>query len=146
MILDRLKDILIANINDQLEQNHVRDKFDKALEDLEKEFNIDFGQFKREHKQWEYDQETYTEYSSSSYQQQNRYQDPLLKKEKEYYAALEVPYGSTFPEVKKAYRKLMKVYHPDLYHNDAEKHKIAQEVSLKINEAYNYFEQKQSRR
>ena len=36
----------------------------------------------------------------------------------------------------------MKVYHPDLYHNDKEKFDMAKEVSQKLNEAYVYFKNK----
>ncbi|MBQ4647321.1 MAG: DnaJ domain-containing protein [Candidatus Gastranaerophilales bacterium] len=63
-------------------------------------------------------------------------------KEKEYYKILEVEYGSGLKEIKKAYKKLLKKYHPDLFINNQEKLKIAQKLIKKINEAYNYFERK----
>ncbi len=53
-----------------------------------------------------------------------------------YYAALEVPYGSDLNTIKAAWRRLQKRYHPDLYSQDPEKIKIAQEVTQGINEAY----------
>lgn len=62
--------------------------------------------------------------------------------EREYYANLELPYGADFNEIKKAYRKLLKKYHPDKFHNDERKLKIAQEVVKKLNTAYEYFEKK----
>lgn len=62
--------------------------------------------------------------------------------EKEYYAILEVRYGSNFDEIKKAYKKLLKKYHPDLFHNNPEKFEKAQKLTEKINEAYSYFEKK----
>lgn len=64
------------------------------------------------------------------------------KKEKEYYSILELEYGSGFEEIKKAYKKMLKKYHPDMYHNKPEKLKAAQKVTEKINEAYTYFERK----
>ena len=61
---------------------------------------------------------------------------------KKYYEVLELPYGADFQEVKKAYRRLLKKYHPDLFHGDIEKQKTAQKVTEEINEAYTYFERK----
>lgn len=62
--------------------------------------------------------------------------------EERYYRILELEYGSNFNEIKKAYRKLLKKYHPDLFQNKPEKLKSAQEVTRQINEAYMYFERK----
>lgn len=62
--------------------------------------------------------------------------------EKSYYDALEVSEKASFPEIKAAYKRLVKKYHPDLFHNNAEKRRYAEIVTQKINEAYNYFEQK----
>ena len=64
-------------------------------------------------------------------------------KAKEYYQVLEVQPGASFAEIKKSYRRLMKIYHPDKYAKDPEKMKVAQAVSLKLNEAYSYFEERQ---
>ena len=61
---------------------------------------------------------------------------------KKYYEVLELPYGSDFQEVKKAYRRLLKKYHPDLFQGDEKKQKTAQKVTEEINEAYTYFERK----
>src|SRR5262249_12738989 len=47
----------------------------------------------------------------------------------QYYAQLEVPYGSDLETVKQAYRRLMRKYHPDLHSGDAEKQKIATELA-----------------
>ncbi len=62
--------------------------------------------------------------------------------DKKYYDVLELPYGSDFQEIKKAYRKLLKKYHPDLFQGNTEKQKKAQKVTEEINEAYTYFERK----
>lgn len=62
--------------------------------------------------------------------------------EEEYYANLELPYGSSFDEIKTSYRKLLKKYHPDKFYNDEKKLQLAQEVVTKLNLAYNYFEKK----
>ena len=63
-------------------------------------------------------------------------------KEKEYYKILELEYGVGFDKIKSAYKRLLKKYHPDMYHNQPEKLKTAQKLTEKINEAYTYFERK----
>lgn len=62
--------------------------------------------------------------------------------ERKYYKALEVEYGADFKQIKSAYRRLLKKYHPDMFQNQPEKLKAAQEVTRQINEAYTYFERK----
>lgn len=56
------------------------------------------------------------------------------------YAVLEVPAGSDFPTVKKAYRALMRKYHPDRHTGSAEKQRAAHELALKITQAYERLE------
>ncbi len=57
-----------------------------------------------------------------------------------YYANLELPYGADLEAVKKAYRKLMKQYHPDKFSSDPEKQKIATEITKGLNKAYQELE------
>ena len=57
--------------------------------------------------------------------------------EKKYYKILELEYGSDFSSIKKAYKRLLKKYHPDLFQNKPEKlksglwNKIKQLLNLK---------------
>jgi len=135
-MLDRIKDILKAELNDKLNQFTTF----KSLEDLE----IDeiLNKIKREqNKKSSFEEEPYTE-QQNSYEKSYSTNNSHLDKEKGYYKALELPVGSDFVTIKKAYRKLMKVYHPDLYHNDKEKFEMAKEVSQQLNEAYVYFKNK----
>lgn len=55
---------------------------------------------------------------------------------KKAYAALDVAPGAEIDEVKSAYRKLMRKYHPDRHAGSPEKQKAAHNVSLKLTEAY----------
>lgn len=61
-------------------------------------------------------------------------QDPKLAK---HYQTLHLPYGAEFAEVKAAYRKLMRKYHPDLHNQSAKKQKAATELTVQVTQAYN---------
>jgi DnaJ-domain-containing protein 1 len=54
----------------------------------------------------------------------------------QHYKVLDLAPGADFAEVKKAYRKLMRKYHPDL-HQDPRKKKAATELTVKVTQAYN---------
>lgn len=56
-----------------------------------------------------------------------------------HYKTLGVEYGSDAITVKKAYRKLMRKYHPDL-HQDPKKKKAATRLTVKISTAYDAIE------
>ena len=64
--------------------------------------------------------------------------DPIAKA----YAALEVPPGSNFETVRKAYRSLMRKYHPDRHASSPDKQKAANEVAQKLTEAYETLEKR----
>ncbi|MFO0729121.1 MAG: J domain-containing protein [Myxococcota bacterium] len=53
-----------------------------------------------------------------------------------YYANLELPYGAPLDEVKAAYRRLMRSYHPDHHANDPERQRLATELSQQLRVAY----------
>lgn len=71
--------------------------------------------------------------TASSAQWEPAAQDPKLA---EYFANLEVPYGANWPVIKKAWKRLLRKYHPDLHSNDAEKQKVATELVQGLNRAY----------
>ncbi len=52
------------------------------------------------------------------------------------YANLEVPFGADIETVRKSYRSLILRYHPDKHAGDAEKHRVALEITKKINESF----------
>ncbi len=62
-------------------------------------------------------------------------------KEQQYLANLELNHGANFEEIKTAYKKLMRKYHPDKFHSD-DRGKYANEITKKLNEAYEYFKEK----
>ncbi len=55
---------------------------------------------------------------------------------RDYYANLEIPYGSDLDTVTKAYRRLMRKYHPDNFADDPEKEKMATRLSQDLSVAY----------
>jgi DnaJ-domain-containing protein 1 len=67
-------------------------------------------------------------------------------KEAAYYHALEVKPPAGFAEIKASYKKLVKKYHPDLFNNHPQKRQYAEAVTRQLNEAFQYFENKQSGR
>lgn len=73
-------------------------------------------------------------YYDSDKKRRNQYSKATTKIEK-YYAALELKKDASHSEVKKAYIKLVKKYHPDKF-QDEEKKQLATELLQKINEAY----------
>lgn len=90
-------------------------------------------------------QDQYTSTGQAHYKQKEPYtHSPSSSdsKEKVYYEALEIFPPATFEQIKMAYKKLVKKYHPDLFHNDPQKRQYAEIVTQKINEAYAYFENK----
>ena len=57
-----------------------------------------------------------------------------------YYANLELPYGAPLLQVRAAWRRLMKRYHPDLHSQDPDKRKVADELTARLTEAYRQLE------
>lgn len=58
------------------------------------------------------------------------------------YAALEVPPGSDFETVRRAYRALMRKYHPDHHTQSPEKQRAANDVAQGLTDAYKLLEKK----
>jgi DnaJ-domain-containing protein 1 len=54
-----------------------------------------------------------------------------------WYTILELEQGADLQQVRRAYRRLMKQYHPDRFANDPEKLAAATAVARKLTEAYN---------
>lgn len=57
------------------------------------------------------------------------------------YKTLDLAYGAELSEVKSAYRKLMRKYHPDLHNQSPRKQKAATELSMKVSHAYTVLEE-----
>lgn len=128
--LGRLKNILASEFSGTA-INDILDRLNNAI-------NLDYLEAeieKMERKQARRQQRSKSYYRSPPPPKSNA-------KYKEYYDALEVSPGASFEEIKKSYRRLIKIYHPDRYANDPEKRKVAQAISLKLNEAYSYFEER----
>jgi len=55
---------------------------------------------------------------------------------RQYYANLEVPFGADKETVKKAYRQLLKRYHPDKHSGDPEREAMATRLTQELTRAY----------
>ena len=64
-------------------------------------------------------------------------EDPVLAG---YYANLELPYGANLEEVKAAWKRLMKQYHPDLHAQDPAKREVANALCAQLTHAYKELE------
>lgn len=53
-----------------------------------------------------------------------------------YYANLELPVGASVEQVKTAYRRLMRQYHPDRHATDPQRARVATEVAQQLRRAY----------
>lgn len=62
--------------------------------------------------------------------------DPAAERRR-WYKTLELEPGADLQQVRRAYRRLMKQYHPDRFANDPEKLEVATAVTRKLTEAYN---------
>ncbi len=128
-MFDRIFNILKAELGDA---------FQSQTEKISKEDWELYEQHQKSKKKQE--DQTFEQEFDNQFNQQTSWQQQ--QEERQYYAALELPAGATFEEVKAAYKRLIKQYHPDRFHNDIEKHKAAVEISQKLNIAYSYFEKK----
>ncbi|RLB47645.1 MAG: hypothetical protein DRJ42_25000 [Deltaproteobacteria bacterium] len=61
---------------------------------------------------------------------------PQQKREEQWYANLELEPGASLDQVKRAYRELMRRYHPDKHLGDPERHKAATELAQSLTEAH----------
>jgi hypothetical protein len=147
MLVDRFVEFLKIEWNDYLglyndKAQDASKKTEKGLfDDFFKIFAQDTQQKTTEaDKQQAY--EAYRKFRAQENQQANAEQQKRMRQEAHYFDALEISPTKDFELIKTAYKKAMKKYHPDRYAGNAEKQQIAQQISQKINAAYQYFEQK----
>lgn len=63
--------------------------------------------------------------------------DPQLA---QYYANLEIPCGADLETARRAWKRLLKKYHPDLHAKDPEKRRVANELSARLTQAFQELE------
>lgn len=124
------------------EEENTRERKQYKRKDPFEEFEEKYARYQQ------YQQKRYEQfYQQYAYGQNNHHSSSTNNKstqsaEARYYAYLELPPGASFEDIRKAYKKLMKQYHPDRFYQDEKKRQIAEEVCRKLNEAYTYFEKK----
>jgi len=94
------------------------------------------------------DYSTAHEYSPQDHRVMEGYQKAQrlqkMAKRKDYYKILGVKKTATKREIKKAYRKLAQIYHPDKYHGDMSKEQVEHKMS-ELNEAYEVLSDDETR-
>ncbi len=77
--------------------------------------------------------------AESTQQQRQKAEDPLRKMAEELvraYHNLEIKPGAPVEEVKSAYKRMIKLYHPDRFANDPSKQQTATQITAKLNQSY----------
>lgn len=70
-------------------------------------------------------------------QNSGQFSPPVPDQVARFYHILGLPTQASVPEIKQAYRALLKKWHPDRFQNDPERQHKAKEVTQKMNEIYN---------
>ncbi len=84
----------------------------------------------------------YTTFQDKGFDNSGHHRDSVDSKEAEYLANLELSGTESFQEIKDAYKRLIRKYHPDLHAQDEEKREFAKLITQRLNEALDYFERK----
>lgn len=155
-ITERFIKIMQAELNDWLGYSEDTEKEEVAEESKRRSFQRSDKGFhakkqgrkkyknnrtqSREHFRYKNQDKSYQqeEYQYTYEEPQTNYIDP----EQKYYDALEIQKGASFEEIKLAYKRVMKKYHPDRFTSEPTKQKVAVELCQRINEAYEYFKMK----
>lgn len=66
------------------------------------------------------------------------------RREMDYRANLQVDPDADLDTIRAAYRRLLRLYHPDLNAGDPEKQEIAEQITQRLNEAWDYLQTKLS--
>ena len=137
-ITKRLLDLARSNLNALLDRVGDRDEGgldELSDEDLEAELRR-----RRDERETRAAEETTRARDQQRQRQRQATGGTRENKIAQYYAQLEVAYGSDLDTCKQAYRRLMRKYHPDLHSGDPEKQKIATELAQSLSRAYNELE------
>ena len=73
---------------------------------------------------------------ASGRQEKRPFESPRDKQIAQYYANLELEPRASADDVRKAYRRLMRKYHPDRHQGDPERHRAATELTSELSRAY----------
>ncbi|OHD13424.1 MAG: hypothetical protein A2Y41_01010 [Spirochaetes bacterium GWB1_36_13] len=124
-VLDKKIHLLQTELNEKL-------KLRKELED-----KLQTAKHKEKN---QYNYENYENYFHNERKNQRYDNDDYQEKIARCYAAMEIPFGSNLEEVKKAYRTLLKKYHPDFFGTDPDKQKTANLLCQRLTEIYKELE------
>jgi DnaJ-domain-containing protein 1 len=141
-ILDRLEDVIKSYLNDEEEpligkpfsrrqQRHVNPDLDAAYEELNDFLNRDSASARAS-----FDARAEQSRASRPTDFRATRPSPVPESLRPDFAELGVPFGTSAEDCKVAYKKLLKIHHPDRHAGHAENMRKATEKSSRINAAY----------
>ncbi|MBN1524819.1 MAG: J domain-containing protein [Spirochaetales bacterium] len=124
------------NTGSQGGRRYYDDDMQDAWDELEDYLNEGKGNYQKKQRPSESSSSSHSDKSSSQGSQRQQVPNTL----KQDYANLKVPFGASLKDVREAYKKLLRQYHPDRHARDPEKFKMATEITSKINQSYQNIE------
>ncbi len=126
-LFKRIIDIIQADISSRLDK--LENRQNKREQQRQNKYHYKESSYGNEHK---------SSYNNSGYKESK----PSNRDDKlaQYYANLEIPYGSDLETAKKAWKELLKKYHPDRHSNEPAKREISNNLTSKLNEAFKEIE------
>ncbi|MDR1400690.1 MAG: J domain-containing protein [Treponema sp.] len=138
-IFERIEDVIKSYLNDEGEApfGKTRRRSDPDYEAAYQELNeyLNDGTSTRSRTSFDYEARSQSSRAYSSNRSANIPED--LRQD---FAELGLPFGASADECKAAYKKLLKIHHPDRHAGHAENMRKATEKSTRINAAYDRIE------
>jgi DnaJ-domain-containing protein 1 len=125
MLFDRLKNIIKANMGDYID----KDFDEQQAKNIDAEYERLFGK-----KDPRNDHSDEFDYASNPF---------VDAKERNFYQVLGLPLNANFEQIREAYKKQIKIYHPDRWANKSpQEQQQASQKAQQINLAYTYFKKR----
>ncbi len=139
---DKLGDILRSYLHDDGGE-HVRENrtyYDPDMQEAMEELDEFLKSGRDEPKAEKFEERHYYHEREKSYSRPASAKKDPREELRADYAELKVPFGASFEVVKKSYKNLLRMYHPDKHADDPEKLRMATEITKKINQAFQRIE------
>ncbi len=125
---------------DTFKEDHPEEERRVARDKLEQKREKENRRKAEQQKYYQYYYSQHRGYGKTYEDTEDESKSPQEKRLEESYRILNLSPKATFEEVKKAYKSLIKKYHPDKYPNDEYRRKNAEEFTRLLNKAYEELE------